>query len=69
MDRGIENLVRLCGLTIDNAVAMATTNAARAAQMADERTDSVHFGWDGAKLDVVETWLNGRCVYSLEQRD
>jgi N-acetylglucosamine-6-phosphate deacetylase len=64
MDRGIENLVRLCGLSLEDAVAMATTNAAHAAKLADDRDDFLRFGWDGARLEVRETWLDGRRVYA-----
>jgi N-acetylglucosamine-6-phosphate deacetylase len=65
MDRGIENLVRLGGLSLEDAVAMASHNPARAAGMAAERNDLVRYGWDGAKIEVVETWLDGRRVYSV----
>jgi N-acetylglucosamine-6-phosphate deacetylase len=72
MDRGVENLVRLAGLTVADAVRMATINAARAGAVpgrqrglaAGERADLVEFRWDGASVEVVATWLSGRRVFT-----
>ena len=77
MDRGIENLVRLCGISLTDAIRMATTNAARAGCLNDrtqgispgDRADFVLFDWDGAKLDVMETWVSGKLVYSARNAD
>jgi N-acetylglucosamine-6-phosphate deacetylase len=77
MDRGIENLVRLCGLSLPHAIQMATINAARAGGVPGrsgglapgDRADFVRFAWDGAKLDVMETWVSGELVYSARNAD
>ncbi len=73
MDRGIENLVRLAGLTLSSAVQMATTNAARAGKVPTranglapgDRADLVEFRFDreALRLQVVGTWVAGRRVF------
>lgn len=73
MDRGVGNLVALAGLTLADAVRMATVNAARAGAVAGrtaglapgDRADMVRFGFDPAtgNIDVLETWVSGRSVY------
>jgi N-acetylglucosamine-6-phosphate deacetylase len=70
MDQGVANLMRLGGLTLSEAVAMATLNPARAARIAGreqglvpgKRGDVVAFrlGSDGA-IEIERTWLAGRC--------
>jgi N-acetylglucosamine-6-phosphate deacetylase len=77
MDRGIANLVRLCGLSLPHAIQMATINAARAGGVPGrsgglapgDRADFVRFAWDGAKLEVMETWVSGELVYSARNAD
>jgi N-acetylglucosamine-6-phosphate deacetylase len=72
MDRGVENLMRLAGVTLSDAVRMATVNAARAGKLpgrerglaAGERADFVQFRFDGARVEVTGTWVSGRRVYS-----
>jgi N-acetylglucosamine-6-phosphate deacetylase len=73
MDRGVENLMTLAGLSLGDAVAMATTNAARAGRVPErtrglapgERADFVVFRFDKEAriVDVVGTYLSGRCVF------
>lgn len=71
MDRGIGNLVKLAGLSLADAVRMATINAARAGKVPDrlaglapgDRADLVQFGWDGRKVEVLGTWMSGRRVF------
>jgi N-acetylglucosamine-6-phosphate deacetylase len=73
MDRGIENVMRMTGVSLADAVRMATTNAARAGKMpgrseglaVGERADLVEFRFDaaGKKIEVVSTWVSGRRVY------
>ncbi|MCS7314714.1 MAG: N-acetylglucosamine-6-phosphate deacetylase [Bryobacteraceae bacterium] len=73
MDRGIENLMELAGLSLSQAVAMATVNPARAVQLpgrqrgleAGELGDVVEFTLVGspARLRVRRTWLAGALVY------
>jgi N-acetylglucosamine-6-phosphate deacetylase len=74
MDRGIENLMRIAGLSLMEAVTMATRNPARAGRIPNrmrgitpgERGDLVQFRFDpNEKRIVVEkTWMSGRECYS-----
>jgi N-acetylglucosamine-6-phosphate deacetylase len=74
LDRGVENLMRLAGLSLAEAVAMATTNAARAAQIPGrqhglqpgERADIVGFRFDRQTraIQIQRAWLDGQLVYS-----
>jgi N-acetylglucosamine-6-phosphate deacetylase len=73
MDRGVENLMRLAGLSLVEALTMATRNPARVGRIhhrqrglqPGERADVVEFRFDaGAKrVEVVRTWLDGELVY------
>ena len=72
MDRGVENLMRMVGLPLADAVRMATVNAAKAGKVpgrtnglvAGDRADFVQFRWDAEAraLDVIATWVSGRRV-------
>lgn len=74
MDRGIENLQRLAGLALVEALAMATRNPARVGRIAGrqrglepgERADVVEFRYDPASgsIEVLRTFLDGELVYS-----
>jgi N-acetylglucosamine-6-phosphate deacetylase len=74
MDRGIENLMRLVGMPLGDAVRMATTNAARAGNVpgranglaAGDRADLVEFRFDAEaqRIEVLATWVSGRKVFS-----
>jgi N-acetylglucosamine-6-phosphate deacetylase len=68
MRRGVENLVRLAGLTLSDAVGMATVNAARAGKLpgraqglvAGERADIVQFRVRGSgEIEIVSSWISG----------
>ncbi len=73
MDHAIANVMRLAGVSLGDAVRMATANAAqaggvskRAAGLAPgERADLVLFRWDrpAGRIEVVSTWVSGRKVY------
>ncbi len=73
MDRAVGNAVRLGGLSLREALAAATVNAARAGRIAGrqrglapgEKGDLVRFAWDEStcSLDVKETIVAGRSVY------
>jgi N-acetylglucosamine-6-phosphate deacetylase len=73
MDRGIENLMKLAGLPLADAVRMATTNAAkagnvpgRAAGLAPgDRADFVQFRFhpQSRGIEVIATWISGRKVF------
>lgn len=76
MDRGVENLVRLVGLTLAEALDMATVNPARAIGLegrqqglaAGEWADLVEFRFEPApaELRVLRTWLAGRTVFQAD---
>jgi N-acetylglucosamine-6-phosphate deacetylase len=69
MDRAIENVMRLAGLNLRDAITMATRNPARVARIAarqrglnpGERADLVRFRYDSASgaVEVVETFVGG----------
>jgi len=78
MDRGVENLMRMAGLPLADAVRMATVNAARAGKVpgrdvssksgglaAGDRADFVQFQWDAEtrSINVTATWISGRRAY------
>ena len=73
MDRGIGNLMKLAGLSLAEAVTMATRNAARVGRIASrqrgllpgERTDLVEFDYDASakSIRVLRTIVGGEEVY------
>jgi len=71
MDRGVENLMRIAGLTLAEAITMATTNPARAARVGGRirglqpgsRADVVKFRFADGRIEVLETYLSGRRVF------
>lgn len=79
MDRGVENLMRICGLSLAEAVTLATRNPARVGRVAGrqrglaagERADIVEFDYDkdAASIRVRRTWLDGEMVYEAEVDD
>ncbi|MEP6960447.1 MAG: amidohydrolase family protein [Acidobacteriota bacterium] len=62
MDRAISNVVRLGGVSLEDAVAMATANPARVARI-PERDDTVQFRTTDGQIEILETRLDGECVY------
>jgi N-acetylglucosamine-6-phosphate deacetylase len=74
MDRGVENLMKIAGLTLAEAITMATTNAARTGRVGGRirglqpgsRADVVKFRMVDGGIAVVETYLSGRLVYSKD---
>jgi N-acetylglucosamine-6-phosphate deacetylase len=74
MDRAIGNSVRLGGISLRDAVTMASVNAARVGRIAGrqrglttgEKADFVRFHWDEAtaSLEVIETIVAGASVYN-----
>lgn len=72
MDRGIENLMRMAGLSLCDAARMATTNAAKAGKVpgrtqglaTGERADLVQFRYQAGRIEVTNTWLSGRQVFA-----
>jgi N-acetylglucosamine-6-phosphate deacetylase len=71
MDRGVENLMRLAGLSLTEAITMATINPARVGRISSrqrgirtgERADLVRFRVEDGVLRVLETYLSGRQVF------
>jgi N-acetylglucosamine-6-phosphate deacetylase len=73
MDRAIQNVMQLAGVSLREAVAMATRNPARVGRIASrqrglnagERGDLVRFRYDDARkeIQVLETYFGGRQVY------
>jgi len=73
MDVGISYLMRMVGLSLREAVTMATTNAARVGRVGGrirglnpgERADLVEFSFDKLtkQIKVERTWLSGRLVH------
>lgn len=73
MDRGVENLMRIAGLSLGEAVSMATTNAARAGRVPGraaglapgDRADFIQYSFN--KLDLTltikSTYVSGNQVY------
>ena len=74
IDRGIENLMRLAGLSLIEAITLATRNPARVGRIhgrrrglqPGERSDVVEFEYDAAakSIKVLRTWLDGEVVHS-----
>jgi N-acetylglucosamine-6-phosphate deacetylase len=74
MHRGVENLMKLAGLSLQEAVAMATRNPARAGRIPSrlrglqpgDRADIVEFSFDEAtkRITILRVWMDGELVYS-----
>lgn len=74
MDRGVAKLIEMAGLSLVEAIAMATVNPARAGRISGrqrglnpgERADLVLFDYDKATgaISVRETWVGGRQVFA-----
>jgi N-acetylglucosamine-6-phosphate deacetylase len=77
MDHAIANTVQMAGVTLREALAMATVNPARICRIAGrqrglqpgEKADMVRFAWSEAppSLTVIETIVAGTTVYTREQ--
>ena len=71
MDRAIGNVMRIAGLTLAQAIAMATINPARVGRVSGrqrglrpgERADLVLFRLAGNKVEVLETYVSGWLAY------
>src|SRR5580658_1374117 len=71
MDRGVGNLMKIAGLTLAEAITMATTNPARAGRVGGRirglqpgsRADVVKFRLSDGGIEVLETYLSGRRVH------
>src|SRR5689334_8055002 len=75
MDAAISNVMRIAGLSLTEAVAMATVNPARVGRIggrirglrSGDRSDVVRFRMDEGRLRVIETFMGGERVFA-EQR-
>jgi N-acetylglucosamine-6-phosphate deacetylase len=71
MDRAIENVIRSGRVSLEEAIAMATTNAARVGRIGSrlrgvqpgDRADLVRFSFVDGRVEVKETYLSGQRVY------
>jgi N-acetylglucosamine-6-phosphate deacetylase len=71
MDVAISNVMRIAGLSLTAAVAMATVNPARVGRIggrirglrSGDRSDVVRFRVDDGRLQVIETYLSGERVF------
>jgi N-acetylglucosamine-6-phosphate deacetylase len=72
MDRAIGNVMARAGVSLAHAVTMATTNPARVGRVPGRlrglqpgsRADLVRFRMDAGRVEVLETWLSGKRVFS-----
>jgi N-acetylglucosamine-6-phosphate deacetylase len=72
MDRGVWNLMRLAGLSLADAVRMATVNAAAAGRLPGraagiarhERGDLIQFRIGNDGVEILSTWISGRQVFA-----
>lgn len=62
MDQAIENVMRIAGLTLEDAVALATVNPARVGRV-NNLADEVKFLFEAGQIQVIETHLSGRLVF------
>jgi N-acetylglucosamine-6-phosphate deacetylase len=77
MDHAIGNAVQMAGVSLREALAMATVNPARICRIAGrqrglrpgEKADIVRFEWSdsSSSLSIVETIVSGITVYKREQ--
>lgn len=77
MDTGIGNTVRMAGVSLAEALIMATRNPARIGRIANrqrglqpgEKADLVEFRFDEAacEITVLKTWMSGSLVYSSDK--
>ena len=72
MHDAVGNLMRMTGVSLREAVTLATTNAARAGRVEGrqknfapgQRADFVRFHVRGGRLEILDTWVSGRRVWS-----
>ncbi|HEV2198718.1 MAG TPA: amidohydrolase family protein [Bryobacteraceae bacterium] len=72
VDRAVENVMRIAGLTLAQAITLATTNPARVGKaparlkglQRGERADVVRFRMMDGRVEVVETYLNGELIFA-----
>ena len=69
--RGIENVIKFTGCSLEDAINMSTRNPAKALGLNDrgeievgKRADLVYFKFDSGKFEVVKTIVGGKEVYA-----
>ena len=75
MDAAISNVMRFAGLTLTEAVTMATINPARVGRIggrirglrSGDRSDVVRFRMEDGRLRVMETYMGGQQVFAERQ--
>ena len=75
MDQAIGNVMRIAGVTLAEAVTMATRNPARVGRIGARlrglepgaRADLVRFTIEDGRLKVLETFVKGQRVYSARE--
>ena len=73
MDAAISNVMKAAGLSLTEAIAMATVNPARVGRIggrirglrAGDRADVVRFRMEDGRMRVLETYLGGELVFAL----
>ena len=73
MDRAIENVARIAGLRLAQAVALATTNPARVGRVRarlqglrrGERADVVRFRRGLGRIEVVDVHMSGQMIFGI----
>ena len=73
MDRGVENLMRIAGLSLADSITMATRNPARIGRVGGrirglvpgDRADVILFTYDSKekRIKVLKNWVSGKLVY------
>ena len=73
MDRGVENLMKMAGLSLADAITMATRNPARIGRVGGrirglvpgDRADVILFTFDSKdkRIKVLKNWVSGKLVY------
>jgi N-acetylglucosamine-6-phosphate deacetylase len=74
MDQGVANLMRIAGLSLTEAITMATINPARVGRISarqrgltpGERGDLVRFRVADGRVEILETYLSGRQVFAAD---
>jgi N-acetylglucosamine-6-phosphate deacetylase len=72
MDRAIENVIRVAGLSLAQTITLATTNPARVGKVRGrlrglqrgERADVVRFRFVDGRIDVVDVHVSGKLIFS-----
>ncbi len=73
MDTGVSNLMRICGLSLSEAITMATRNPAKVGKVKDrqnglvlgDRADIIEFAFDedSKKIKILKNYISGKLVY------